>query len=223
VLVQEICIHLWDLVSGKEKRRIKGHAQNITAVAIAPDGVHLASGCVDGAIRVWRLTAKDPPLLLKEHTEQVVGLAYVAKGEMLLSAGRDGMLRLWDPKTGQVKSSMKARVGRVSAVAYTPILQRIAIGGEALQIRERDGHLLTLEGHRGPVTKVAFSDNGRLLASGSADGTVRLWNTHTGQEHHVCRGHAGKVNGVAFTPDASTVYSAGADGSIRRWKVPELT
>jgi len=65
--------------------------------------------------------------------------------------------------------------------------------------------------HEGPVWCVTFSPDGKTLASGSLDKTVRLWETATGKELHNLKGHEGWVNSVAFSPDGKTLASGSWD------------
>jgi WD40 repeat protein len=76
-----------------------------------------------------------------------------------------------------------------------------------------------LSGHTGIVYSLAFSPDGRTLASGGEDRTVNLWDPMTGQERAVLPGHADRILRVQFLPDASAMLTVGRDGAVKRWRV----
>lgn len=77
--------------------------------------------------------------------------------------------------------------------------------------------LITLKGHTSYVTSVAFSPDGKRLASPSHDRTMKVWDATSGQETLTLTGHTFDVTSVAFSPDGKRLASASADGTVKVW------
>jgi len=78
---------------------------------------------------------------------------------------------------------------------------------------------VVLTGHTSAVHSMAWSPDGRTLASRSRDGTVILWDAKTGEQLHTLQGHSGRVSSVAFSPDGKRLASASEDGTVILWRV----
>ena len=215
-------VQLWDLTTGTEGKRLRGPTDNIAGVAVSPDGQGIAAASADRMVWLWLREPGQPlsPVCIKGHTAAVTAVAFVA-ADSLISAGQDGTVRQWDLKTGKSKGALPAGVGPIGAMAFGS--KRVLVAGrDGLAMRQpHSGTFLKLSGHDGPVLCCALSADGRLLASGGADRTVRVYRTEDGLQLACYAGHTKSVRAVAFAPAGDALYSGGAGGTLRRWPVPK--
>jgi WD40 repeat protein len=96
-----------------------------------------------------------------------------------------------------------------------------AVAGQRLSAQEPKLRN-TLQGHTDGGCSVALSPDGKTLASGSIDDTIKLWDVATGKEQATLKGHTFEVNSVAYSPDGKTLASAtgGGDRTIKLWDIP---
>lgn len=224
-------IMLWDVASGQRLgARLKGHSNWVRALVFSPDGETLISGSADGQIILWDVGKRQR---LAGHTAQVRGVAFSPDGQTLASGSFDHTIMLWDIASGEALGPpFTCHQNSILNVAFSPDgrLASVCAGGKIglwdVSTRELLGP--PLEEHSGPIVGVAFSPDGQILASGSMDNTILLWDTSTVLSAGAAsrkplgpplEGHTGWVMSVAFSPDGHTLASGSADNTIRLWDV----
>jgi WD40 repeat protein len=231
-------IKLWDLSSGTELRTLTGHSDRIYSLAFSPDGKTLASGAGDGTIKLWDVTNGTELRTLLEHSGEVFSLAFSPDGKTLASGAGDGTIKLWDVTNRTELHTLTGHSSAVESVVFSPDGKTLASGsGRTLGHINEDKtlkllkdktiklwdvssgtELRTFTGHSSGVLSVAFSPDGKTLASGSEDHTIKLWEVESGRERTLS-GHTGWVHSVAFSPDGKTLASGSGDTKIKLWDV----
>ncbi len=170
------------------------------------------------------------------HAGVVNDLQFTPDGKSLISVSADKTIRFWDVADGSLQKTLRSQSGSgPDGSIYTGALSAdgrfLAIGGyfpeNEIRIIDllRDNDVVLLKGHQNIINRLAFSKNGRLLASASADNTVKIWQltfnngTLQGELQQTLTGHSDQVYDLAFAPDARHLVSASADGSLRLWNL----
>ena len=155
------------------------------------------------------------------HTDRVDSLAFGLSGKTIASGSLDGTVKLWDVATRHLIDSFKGR-----SLAFSPDGKIIAApygNGFRLSDIATKREIATFEGHTAQVNSVAISRDGKTVASGGSDGTVKLWNIATKREIATFKGHTGPVNSVAISRDGRTIASGGSDGTVKLWDISKRT
>lgn len=241
-------VKLWNVTTGQEILRLRGHSCEISALSFSPDsnriisGSFECSGCralvdsgasyddpesVSGEINFWDTATGHEVFNLRSATQ---GLALSSDGRLLASDGSDGRVRMWTAQSLSRRgiSSQEIYLGHqdvVNSAAFTLDGRQVLTASDdgTLCVTSTDGPLgcQVLTRNTKAMTGVAISRNGRWVAAGSRDNTVRLWSWDGSQlgDPQVFAAHQEAVVSVALNKDASRLVSADEKGTVIGWDV----
>jgi WD40 repeat protein len=220
-------IRFWEPATGTEVRRL---GDSVDALAFSPDGtrvaaaMHALAAAPGEPVRMWETsTGKACPWPAK-HVGRVIALAFSPDGKLLVTSETlGGGIRLWEVATGNEVRRFKGAPAVTAVVAFSSdgkwLLSGCGRADKTLYLwNVASGELARLI-RTEPVYAIAFSPGGKTFASAGADGSLRLWDTATGESVRRFEGHRDLVLSVAFSHDGRTLVSGGMDHTVRLWDV----
>ena len=133
-------------------------------------------------------------------------VAYSPDGKHIVTGSRDNTVKVWDSQTGKEVWTSSCHNGRKGCICEVDEDDMVTLNPRC-----------TLTAHSREVLSVAYSPDGKHLVSGSADKTVKVWDSQTGKEECTLTGHSGYVRSVAYSPDGKHIVSGSADKTVKVW------
>jgi periodic tryptophan protein 2 len=211
---------VWEWQSESYILKQQGHFFDVNTLAYSPDGQYIATGGDDGKVKLWNTRSGFCIITFSQHTASVSSVQFASQGQVLFSASLDGTVRAFDlVRYRNFRTFTSPSPVQFSCLAVDPSGEVITAGStdsfEVFLWSVQTGKLLdVLAGHEGPVSSLAFSPTTNILASGSWDKTVRVWDVFS-------RSHAvepfqlnADVLSLAFRPDGQELVVSTLDGQL---------
>jgi WD40 repeat protein len=220
-------VKFWDAATGKLQETLKAHDDIVAAVAFSKDGAHFATANFDGTAKVW---AANRELLhtLRGHRGAVMSVAFNPNGRALATGGIDGTVRVWELEPGKASEGriQRTHASWVNAVAYQPDGLGLASVSSDNEIRFNPGigKLLTIRPKLAEIRSVAYSPDGKWLATGTRYGITKVWDNNGDAVATLKGQHTGDVWAVGFSSDGKWLATGDGDwnkpSDIVLWEVP---
>ena len=226
LVVTEHGTEMRDLTSGQ---RQAVWPDSIGRGAISPDGKLLATGMLDGKVKLWETASGRLLASIQAHpsglAEFCVALAFSSDGRVLATSGSyDQLIKLWDPAASLklIREIPAPPSAGISALGFSPDGKMLAAALRHQRVLLMDSagraqRLITLGD--GNIFATVFSPDSKLLATTREGGVISLWDVRTGRLQATLKGHTSTVSTVAFSPDGGTLASGSEDRTVRLWDV----
>jgi WD40 repeat protein len=213
-------IKIWDVETHELLRTIAGHKDCIYSVAASPDGKLVASGSYDKLIKLWDVATGKELRTLKDHIDAVFAVAFSPDGKRLASGSQDRTVKVWDVASGQRLFTLSDALDGITTITYHPSGKHIAAAGYDKTIRvwdlsDKSGSLAnSMIADEDSILQLAYSRDGKILVSASADRTLRFRDAVTLNPVKDLDNQPDWVEALSVSPDGKWLAAGCYNGTV---------
>lgn len=215
-------VKVWSARSGSFIRTLKAGNFPIETLTFLFDGKKIVTAGWEKLLRLWDIETGKECGIYTGHHQMVYSLAATRNNESLVSSAGDNSIRIWDAATFECKKIIRGHISSVYGIAVSSDGSKIAScsNDRTVKVWDFEGNLIiAMAGHDGAVRTVDFHPGGFLLASGSDEGDVVIWNQKTGERVKTLNGHSKRIRAVAFSHNGNMLASASDDHLVIVWDI----
>lgn len=215
-------VRIFNQADGKELFKLAGHQGPITGLSFNANGQVLVSAGTDGTVRFWNAANGQAIAVVGAHAGPVQGVVFSPGNQGVYSVGTQGLLKFW-PVNPPGTKKLPDHGGDVTALALSNDGNQVITGGADKVVRHSQANgnqVRVLPGANAQVASVAIAANNSLIAAGTADNRLLLWNAPDGKPLADVPAHGGPVRSLAFHPNNAQLATAGEDGLVKFWALP---
>lgn len=216
-------VKLWDLTKGEVTNTLKGHKKMVTCMAFSRSNNVFVTGSNDSTLIIWNLQTFQINTLLQGHTNEVTCIGITPDSKTIISGSKDKTLRFWSVSEKKEISCITSR-NNIDALVICPNGKHLAYASSHsivifnLADMKNSGYL---NGHKNDVKALAVSSDGKFIASGSTDRSVKFWDWESRSEDLVYTfvGHQKEVLCVCISEKNNFIVSGGEDAMVILWDI----
>ncbi|BBM86609.1 eIF2A-related protein [Candidatus Uabimicrobium amorphum] len=219
-------VRLWNITTAKQIRLLRSHDAKVNAVTFSRKANVFACGFSDGTIEVYDTATNKKIRTITEHTKAINTMCFDDNGKTLVSGSADRTIRFWNVDTGKNLKKAVAHKGYVSNVVLYRNSQKLAsLGGDGIlrlwntKNMRISKQIDTYLRHGKQIKCMAFNPDGRIVACGLDDHTIRFWDLSRHREIKKIVAHKSHINAIHFSSNGGRLASASSDKTVKLWDV----
>ena len=197
---EDTTLRLWDLETLTNRAVYQGHTYPVWCVDIDRLGTNVVSGSMDRTAKLWNLEYTHPIRIYAGHEKDIDVIKWHPNCNYFVTGSVDKSVRMWSHADAKM-------------VRYQSLIKGfLSLNSNFLQVR-------VFSGHRGGIYALAFSPDGRKLATGGEDKRIRIWDLASSNVIKELKGHTDIIYSLSWSPDSSLLSSGAIDGTLRLWDI----